>query len=140
LKSSGFTTVAILTLTLGIGANTAIFCVADALITHPCAGSIPIGSSLWLSDKRPPAAAADYFDWTRLSHSFDQLAVYRQRDATLIGINQPERVYATDAIPNFFATIRAEAAAGRTFSSAGEDIDASAVVVLSHGLWREWLA
>jgi len=135
LKSSGFTTVAILTLTLGIGANTAIFSVADALITHPLRGIDSDRLAVVAVGQKAPAAAADYFDWTRLSHSFDQLAAYRQRDATLTGINQPERVYATDATPNFFATLRAEAAAGRTFLSSGEDIDAS-VVVLSHGLWQ----
>jgi putative ABC transport system permease protein len=133
-RSPGFTTVAILTLTLGVGANTAIFSVADGLIAHPLRGVESEGLAIVAVGQKAPAAAADYFDWTRLSHSFDELAAYRQRDATLTGIDQPERVYATEATPNFFSVIRTETAAGRVFSNSGEDADAS--VVLSHGFWQ----
>jgi predicted permease len=134
IKSPGFTTVAILTLTLGIGVNTAIFSVADALITHPLRGIESDRLAIVAIGQKAPAAAADYFDWARLSHLFDDLAAYRQRDATLSGIDQPERVYATDATLNFFLTIRAHAGAGRVFSNGGDDTDGS--VVLSHGFWQ----
>src|SRR4029453_1617591 len=83
IKSPGFTTVAILPLTLGIGVNTAIFSVADALITHPLRGIESDRLAIVAIGQKAPAAAADYFDWARLSHLFDDLAAYRQRDATL---------------------------------------------------------
>src|SRR5437867_12874206 len=105
LKSPGFTAVAVLTFGLGIGANTAIFSVTDALVARPLPGIDAGPLAAVVIGQKAPAAAADYFDWARLTHSFDELAAYRQRDANLTGGGAAERLYAADVTGHFFATL-----------------------------------
>jgi putative ABC transport system permease protein len=119
-KSPGFTLVVVLTLALAIGASTAVFSIADALIGHPVRGVSANDRLVVIAvPQKAPAAAADYFDWRRLSGSFESLSAYRQRDGNLTGGGVPERVYVAAVMPDFFRMLHVEAGIGRTLDAAG---------------------
>jgi len=134
-RNLGFTLIAALTLALGIGANTAIFSVADAFLLKPLPfpnlsrlASVVIG-------EKAPSAAADYYDWKSQSRSFDELAAYRQTDVNLLGGGQPEKLFAAQVTPNFLATLESQPALGRGFSNGEDEPGQEQVAILSHGLW-----
>ena len=130
-----FAAVAILTLALGIGANGAIFSVADALLARPLSGIDANGLAVVAIGQKAPAAPADYFDWKRMNTAFAQLAAYRQRDVNLTGIGAAERAYASDVTANFFAVLGVGPALGRAFAPDDEERN-DAVAVLAHGYWQ----
>jgi putative ABC transport system permease protein len=134
-KAPAFSAVAIVTLALGIGANGAIFGVADALLARPLSGIDAHGMAVVAIGQKAPAAAADYFDWKRMNTSFAQLAAYRQRDVNLTGIGAAERAYAADVTANFFAVLGVGPALGRAFTPDDEARN-EAVAVLAHGYWQ----
>jgi putative ABC transport system permease protein len=143
-KSPGFTTVAILTLALGIGANTAIFSMADAFLVHPI--SLPqVGRLAMLSVfQKGPVSAADYLDWATQNRSFEKLAAYHGDDINLTGVGIPERVFGSRVTANFFSTLGVQPLFGRAFlvGSSYEEVqqaDASSVI-LSYGLWQSHFA
>ena len=140
-KSPGFSLVAVIALALGIGANTAIFSVIDALLLRPLAfedldrlvlvwGTLPQGSEV---DQVSPA---DYRDWSSQSHVFEQMAAYRWWDVNLTGAGEPERVEGCLVTSNFFETLGVKAALGRTLLAREEQTRADQVVVLSDRLWQ----
>jgi len=137
-KSPGFTLVVVLTLALAIGASTAVFSIADALIGHPIRGVSATDRLVVVAvPQKAPAAAADYFDWRRLSGSFESLSAYRQRDANMTGGGVPERVYVAAVLPDFFRTLQAQAGMGRTLDAPDRaDRDDTQSAVLSYGLWQ----
>ncbi|MHB8527445.1 MAG: ADOP family duplicated permease [Candidatus Acidiferrales bacterium] len=139
-KSPGFTAIAVLTLALGIGANTAIFSMADAFLVHPI--SLPhVNRVVMLSwYQKAPAYPADYLYWKGQSGSFEKMAAYRQDDMNLTGGSAPERVYGSRVTPDFFATLGVEPAMGRTFTSSEGEPAHSQVAILSYGLWHERFA
>jgi predicted permease len=134
-KSPIFTTVAVVTLALGIGANGAIFGVADSLLARPLPGIDTKGLAVVAVGQKAPAAAADYFDWKTQTTTFVNLAAYRQRDVNFTGIGPAERIYGAEVSPNFFATLGVGASLGRTLAAQTEGIDETAVV-LAHGYWQ----
>jgi putative ABC transport system permease protein len=134
-KSPVFTTVAVLTLALGIGANGAIFGVADALLARPLPGLETDRLAVVVIGQKGPAAAADFLDWRRLNTSFTELAAYRQRDVNLTGAGAAERVFAAQTTSNFFTTLGLNAALGRAFVAQDERADAP-VAVLTYGYWH----
>ena len=139
------TTIAIVvTLALGVGANTAVFGVIDALLLRPFTMRnvdrivMPVSTSPHWSGRRETVSAADFLDWrTSLrGAAIDHLAGMNWWDANLVGRDQPERVLGFFVSPEFFAALDAHAAIGRTFLPQ-EEITANATrVVLSDGLWR----
>src|SRR5947209_7442155 len=133
-QSPAFTAIAVTTLALGLGANVAIFSVADALMGRPLRGVDPNRLVVVAVGQKAPAAVADYLDWARLARSFEELAAYRVRDANLTGGGFAERVYAAQTTTNFFAVLRVNAALGRTVEAA--DATSAAVAVLSYGFWQ----
>ncbi|MHB8527266.1 MAG: ABC transporter permease [Candidatus Acidiferrales bacterium] len=139
-KSPGFNAVAILTLALGIGANTAVFSIADAFLVHPI--SLPGVKRLVMLSiyQKAPASAADYLDWRAQSHSFKKIAAYRQDDINLTGTSAPQRVYGSRVTPDFFATLGVQPALGRVFASSEGEPGHSQVVILSYGLWQQRFA
>ena len=136
-KSPAFTVVAVLTLALGIGANTAIFSMADAFLVRPI--SLPGVDRLAIVSgyQKAPASAADYLDWKAQSRSFEQLAAYRQDDINLTGAGQPERVVGSYVTPDFFATVGVAPLIGRAFSANEGMPRGDQVVILSQGLWKQ---
>src|SRR5262245_26090215 len=118
-KQPGFTLIAVLTLALGIGANTAIFSVVNAALLRPLPFAQP-KRLVFLGEAdaqgRPTAvSAADLNDFRRQSQAFEHLAAHRGSGFTLTGAGAPEFVSGVIVSPNFFATLRVRAALGRTF-------------------------
>ncbi len=138
-KAPVFTAVAVLTLALGIGANGAIFGVADALLARPLPGIDAGRLAVVAIGQKAPAAAADYLDWKRLNTSFTEMAAYRQRNVNLTGLGAAERLYAADVTANFFATLGLGARLGRTFTSNDDTLD-EPVTILTHGYWQRRFA
>ncbi|HET9401628.1 MAG TPA: ABC transporter permease [Candidatus Acidoferrales bacterium] len=135
-RSPGFTAVAALTLALGIGANTAIFSVADAFLLRPLPFQNLSRLAAVVEPEKAPLTAADFFDFKTQNHSFRELAAYRQSNVNLTdGAVAPERVFASQVTANFFDTLESSAALGRTFASGEDQVGRAPVVILSHGLW-----
>src|SRR5690348_8167752 len=128
-KSPAFTLIAVLTLALGIGANTAIFSMADAFLVHPI--SLPDANRvLMLSlDQKSPVSAADYLDLKAQGRSFDEIAAYRQVDMNLTGGGTPERVFGSRVTADFFSTLHVAPAIGRVFAANETDLGRSQALI-----------
>ncbi len=135
-RNPGFTTVAVLTLALGIGANTAIFSVIDSVLLRPLA--FPHPDQLVIVKNGPgwPLAGPDFLDWQRENQAFSSMALYTfNQSYNLTGGGQPSYVSGVATEANFFSTLGATPLLGRTWVK-GEDKDgANREVVLSYGLW-----
>jgi putative ABC transport system permease protein len=152
-RSPAVTAAAVLSLALGIGANTAIFSVVNALMLRPYAFPeldrlITISelhpqqgkqATVRPSDPGHPMAPADFLDVRRESRSFEGLAALRARDFTLVGEGEPERLAGRLVSPELFGLLRADAALGRTLRPEEADAGRDAVAVVSHGLWQRRL-
>jgi len=145
-RSPGFTLFVVLTLALGIGANTAIFSVADAFLFKPV--PFPDAGRLVMLHERAPnnttlpslVAPADYLDFQSQASSYQQLAAYEQVDFNLSGEGDPEPVFSSLVTPNFFDTLQMKPALGRTFAPGDDEPGKNQVVVLSFGLWKRRFA
>jgi putative ABC transport system permease protein len=147
------TAVVVATLGFGIGANTAIFSFVNALLLRPYTfPDLDALVTLWErhpqqggqasvrpSDAGHPIAPADFLDLRRRSRSFEGLAALRQRDFTLVGQGEPERLMGALVSPEFFSLLRADPQLGRTLRPEEAEAGRDAVVVVSHGLWQRRL-
>jgi putative ABC transport system permease protein len=144
-KSPGFTLVAVLTLTLGIGANAAIFSVVYSALLRPLPYYQP-DRLVTLGEGRTQtrdneavsrnSSYLDFMDWKKATKSFSSLTAYSFDTFTLAGNGEPKAVFATQVMPNFFATLGVKPALGRGFVN-GEDVgDGPHVVMLTYGYWR----
>ena len=143
----GFSIIAMLTIALGIGANTAIFSVVYAALIRPLPYSQP-ERLITLTELRPQQAGAadvnkqtwdnsypDYLDWTHQCKSFQALAGFSGDGFVLFGAGEPEPILGAQATVNFFSTLGVKPFLGRDFA-AGEDIAAGPrVALLSYGSW-----
>ena len=137
------TLVSILALALGIGANTAMFSVAEAFLLHP----VPFESAdniVALIDSRPEqnvdmnaVAPATYFDWKQQAHSFDQFAAYAWREVNLTGDGVPQKVQTFQVSANFFTMLGVRPQLGRVFLSEEEVPGKEQEIVLGHALWEQ---
>jgi len=138
-KYPGFSLVALLTLALGIGINTAIFSVVNAIVFRPLPYTSPdhlVG--IWTRDiKRPgsqlPAALPNVRDWQAQAHSFSGITAYSFNRFHVSGKEGPDETRGTFVTPNFFQVMGVNPALGRTIEQAD---DRERVVVLSDVLWR----
>ena len=144
-KSPGFTGVAVITLALGIGANTAIFSVVNGVLLRPL--EFPEAGRLVRVWHVPPAksfpgmptfsvSAANYLDWERQNHVFAGMAIYSFHGFTLTG-DKPEQVAACAASSGFFSTLGVQPVLGRVFTPDEDQPGHSNVVLLSHRFWQE---
>src|SRR6184192_4678615 len=141
-KSPGFTAVAVFTLALGIGANTAIFSIVNAVLLRP----LPYPNAdriVVLSESSGPGqdysvALPDYFDWRNDNKVFEHLAATHKESRNLSGIpgRESERVSCASVTRNFFNIIGLPPEIGRTFSGDEDKVGALPVVVISDRVWR----
>jgi putative ABC transport system permease protein len=143
-KDPSFTAIAVLTLALGIGANTAIFSVVNAVLLRPL--PFPQAENLVLvwatSADRPNDVASypDFEDWKAHGRSFESMAAFTTRGVILEGGDRSESVEAIQATPGFFETLRIQPALGRAFRPEEAEAGASHVALLSDGAWKSRFA
>src|SRR5207249_3291216 len=106
-KSPGFTTIALLTLALGIGANTALFSVVNGVLLNPLPYPNP-ERLVAVAEKFPPFPEAsiaypNFLDWVRMNHTFEALAAYRHTDFSLTDSGEAQRLNAVQVSASFFA-------------------------------------
>ncbi len=143
-KSPGFTCVALLTLSLGIGATTALFSVVDAVILKPLpfptASRLVVVESVILANSRIGGASyLDFLDWRARSHSLEGMAAFRTGDYTLIGAHDPEHLQGAGVSAQLFSLLGVRPALGRTFLPQEDELAAAGganAVILSYGLWQ----
>jgi putative ABC transport system permease protein len=139
-KARSFTAIAVLTLAIGIGANTAIFSVVNAVLLRPL--PYPDPDRLYqLSEISPatgerPIAYPNYLDWRAVQHSFDDLSVYRRDDFNITGNGEPETLHGAFVTASYFKVIGLAPKLGRVFSQRDDRSGGANVVVLSEALWR----
>ena len=142
LKSPAFAAIAILVTALGIGANTSIFSVVNAVLLRPL--SYPESERLvWLTGVNPlqgitdsNMSVPDYADWVSRNQSFEQLAGFVTGGAQLLNNDEPERVRRAAVTGNFFRVFRTSPLIGRALQEEDAREGGDPVVVLSHGLWQ----
>ena len=135
-RTPGFTAVAVITLALGIGANTAIFSVVNAVLLNPLSYKDPDRLVTILHQRDNPVAVANYLDWRDQSQSFETMAAAEYWSPNLTGSDPPEHLTGLKVTQNLLPMLGVDPALGRVFV-AGEDLKgAEHEVVLSYGLWR----
>jgi putative ABC transport system permease protein len=142
IKNPAFSAVAIITLALGIGANTAIFSIVNAVLLRPL--SYPNADRIMvLNESSGPGqdfsvALPDYFDWRNDNKVFEHLACTHKESRNLSGIpgREAERVSCASVTRNFFDVIGLPAEIGRTFSEDEDKVGGPPVVVISDRLWQ----
>ena len=140
VKSPGFTIVAILTLALGIGANTAIFSVVNAVLLSPLPYEKP-QQLVALYQKDPDSQQSsisylNFLDWRRMNHSFTAIAAFRADVFTLTGAGEPERLKAEMVSAEFFPILGVRPVLGRHFRTEEDQVGAQPVVEISAGFWK----
>lgn len=145
-KSPGFTAVAVLTLALGIGANTAIFSVVDAVLLKP----LPYQESnrlvaVWEHTLQEPSkpnvvAPRNFLDWQAQNHVFQGMAYLADVRSNLTGAGRPRQIAEEDVSANFFDILGTKLALGHGFTAANGVKGNDDVAVLSYPLWRDQFA
>lgn len=140
LKTPGFSLIALLTLALGIGANTAIFTVIDAVLLRPLPYRDP-SQLVLLSEHTPqfPTLSVSYqnfVDWRDQSRSFTGMSAVRNTNMTLTGSGDPERLPVQMATANLFDLLGVKPHLGRSFLPQEDRQGGAAVAMISYGLWQ----
>jgi len=143
-KSPGFATVTVVTLALGIGANTAIFSVVNAVLLNPLpfrdANRIVSMFEETQNFAKGSISYPNFLDWQRDNHSFEAMAAYRGTDGSITGVGQPENVRAQRVSANFFPILGVNPILGRNFTSEEDRRGASPTALISEGLWKRKFA
>src|SRR5215813_3215169 len=140
MKKPGFTLIAVATLALGIGANTAIFSVVKAALLRP----LPYpesGRLVRVMEYLPNFGVAlisypNFTDWRAKQKVFESIGVHTWRNYNLTGLDEPQRLRGLHMSADLFSALRVQAAIGRVFNNDEDSPGASPVVVLSHSLWQ----
>jgi predicted permease len=139
-KSPGFTAIAILTLALGIGANTALFSVVNGVLLNPLAypqsGQLVAIYGKTTGFANAPINYLNFLDWQRDTQSFSTMAMYRNQDYNFIGTGEAERLTGYMISADFFSTLGQVPILGRTFRSEDDRVGAAPVVILGGGFWK----
>ena len=139
-KNPGVSGIAVLTLALGIGANTAIFSVVSAVLLNPLPYKDPDRLvSLWENvpeHGRWRAAPANFLDWKKQNTVFEDVAAFGGATATLTGDGDPEQLSGTGVTPGYFEVVGVQPALGRVFQPEEYQLGTDRVVILGHGLWQ----
>ena len=141
-KNPGFTTVAVIALALGIGANSAIFSVVNTVLLRPLPYKNPERLVMvWEENSkqgypRDTPAAANYVDWRDQNHVFEDMAAIVEISFNLTRVGDPERIDGQRVSASLFSLIGVEPQLGRAFRAEEDKPGANHVVVMSHGLWQ----
>jgi len=139
-KNPGFTAVAVLTLALGIGANTTLFSVVNGVLLnrlpYPQPNRLIALYSRTPDSPRWSISYPNFLDWVRENRSFSALAAYREEDYNLTGMGEPERVSGEMVSATFFPVLGVNPVLGRTFLPEEDQVGARPVVLISGGLWK----
>nr|HEV7953494.1 ABC transporter permease [Candidatus Acidoferrales bacterium] len=140
-RSPGFLAVAVLTLALGIGANTAIFSVVDAVLLRPLPFRAPDQLvALFETESAAgsyPLTGADYLDWRSQNQTFEDMATYSyQENFNVSGAGEPERAVVVETQSNFFSMLGIEPMIGRAFLNGEDQAGRNHVALLSYGFWQ----
>src|SRR5579872_400800 len=140
MKSPGFAIVAVLTLAIGIGANTAIFSVVNAVLLEPL--PYPNANRLVVLFHSKPhflkgsISYPNFEDWRRDNRSFEAMAAFRNGDAKLTGAGEPENLNGRMVSAGFFEMLGVKPILGRTFSADEDRLGANPTVMITEGLWK----
>jgi putative ABC transport system permease protein len=140
LKNPGITIIVIVALALGIGANTAIFSVVNAVLLRP----LPYPESdrlIFLHEKSPvldnmSIAYPNFLDWRAQNQTFEKIGVYNTASYNLTGAGEVERIVTGQVSADLFSVLRVNAAQGRVFTNEEDKPGGTPVVVLSYPLWQ----
>jgi predicted permease len=139
-KNPGFTAIAILTLALGIGANTALFSVVNGVLLNPL--PFPKPDELVAAYAKSPTFAENsiaypnFLDWQKDNHSFASLGAYRTDDYNMVGVGEPQRVHIHMISAEFFPALGLQPLLGRSFRPEEDKAGAGPVAILGDGLWK----
>lgn len=142
LNRPGFTVIALVTLALGIGANTAIFSVVNAVLLRPLPFEKPEELVIVWEDAtfagfpHNTPAPANYVDWKNQNQSFADMAASHETSFNLTGDGEPERVQSYAVTANFFPLLGVQPLLGRSFLTEEDQPGANKVAVLSYSLWQ----
>ncbi len=142
IKSPGFTAIAVLTIGLGIGANTAIFSVVNTVLLRPLPYPHPERLMMvWVSNPRQGfdkdvTSYPTFGDWRNQSRSFERIAAYFGASVSLTGAGDPAQLRVARVTPSFFSTLNVQPALGRWFTEQDAAAGHERVVILDHGLWQ----
>jgi predicted permease len=143
-KSPGFTAVTVITLALGIGANTAIFSVVNGVLLNPLpfhdANRIVSMFEATPNFLKGSISYPNFLDWQRDNRSFEAMAAYRWTDGSITGVGEPENVRAQRVSANFFPILGVNPILGRNFTSEEDRRGASPTALISEGLWKRKFA
>ena len=145
-KSPGFTLVAVLTLALGIGANTAIFSVIYAVLLrplpYPAADRLAIVTETDANQPQISVSFPDYVDWKRDNTSFEEIAISRRESFNLSGLQgrAPEQISGAIVTANFFKVIGLTPQLGRVFTAEEDRVGGPLLAVISDRLWQRIFA
>ena len=144
-KNPGFTAIAVITLALGIGANTAIFSVVNSVLLRPLPYPEPArlamvyGISLQAAQEKSPLCEADFLDWKSQNQVFESLAGFSTNRFNYTGGEMPEQIEGAWVTSDFFSTLGVRPAMGRGFSPGEDQPGTPQTVVISDGFWRRYL-
>ena len=140
LKSPGFTVVTILALALGIGANTAIFSVVNAVLLrplpYPTAERLAILSEWSQQVPNMSVSYPNFLDWREQNQVFEQIAAFRGAGYILTGAGEPERIAAQEVSASFFPVLGTAPVMGRNFAPAEDQPGGNRTAIISYGLWQ----
>jgi putative ABC transport system permease protein len=142
LKRPGFTAIAVITLVLGIGANTAIFSVVNGVLLRPLPYSDPGRlTQLWEASVKKgrgeiPASYPNFADWRDRNRVFEQVAAYADWTFNLTGAGEPERIRSAIVSPAFFSILGIKPIQGRVLLAGEDERGKDLVAVISESLWR----
>jgi putative ABC transport system permease protein len=141
-KNPGFTAIAVLSLALGIGANTAIFSLINAVLLRPLPFADPERLVMVWEDvtfagfPRNTPAPANYADWKAQNRTLEDMAALDERSFNLTGDGEPERIQAYGVTANFFPLLGVKPALGRGFTAEEDKPDGPRVAMISYRLWQ----
>ena len=139
-RSPGFTVVAVITLALGIGANTAIFSVVNTVflrpLPYPDADRLVVINESSKPMLEGPVSYPNFLDWQAQNQVFEHMAAFQGEALTLVGVKVPESMPSLNVSADFFPTLGVNLIYGRSFLPSEDKAGAMPAVIMSYGLWQ----